>query len=204
MSRTYYNILGVPVGATAEHIRDSYRLLTKKTIITDAVYEVLIDPIRRREYDLEIEMKQRQPAGRYFEGVAAGAETENTIGGPWVTQFGAPREMPRKPDITTQTELHYVQGVENLLKLGTLLHEVPDTILDSSPESLLESAGIHIETTTDAKFLIEWILWLEDLVNWTDSLSDELFHALLLSLQNASQRSVIWRFRFLTALADER
>ena len=39
MARTYYEILGVPVGASINHIKDSYRLLTKKTVITDAAYE---------------------------------------------------------------------------------------------------------------------------------------------------------------------
>lgn len=54
MSRTYYDILGVPVGASISHIRDSYRLLTKKTLITDAAYETLTDPAKRREYNAQL------------------------------------------------------------------------------------------------------------------------------------------------------
>jgi curved DNA-binding protein CbpA len=50
-ARTYYDILGVPTGAGVNHIRDSYRLLTKKTSITDLAYQALTDPEKRREYD---------------------------------------------------------------------------------------------------------------------------------------------------------
>lgn len=48
--RTYYDILGVPIGAGIDHIKDSYRLLTLKTVITDVAYRTLTDPLKRREY----------------------------------------------------------------------------------------------------------------------------------------------------------
>ena len=48
---TYYDILGVPTGASTDHIRDSYRLLTNKTQITDFAYENLTDPEKRQKYD---------------------------------------------------------------------------------------------------------------------------------------------------------
>jgi hypothetical protein len=50
-AHTYYDILGVPTGAGVNHIRDSYRLLTKKTSITDLAYQTLTDPAKLREYD---------------------------------------------------------------------------------------------------------------------------------------------------------
>jgi hypothetical protein len=49
--RTYYNILGIPMGASIDHIKDSYRLLTRKTLITDVAYRTLTTPEKRREYD---------------------------------------------------------------------------------------------------------------------------------------------------------
>src|ERR1022692_2085058 len=54
MARTYYEILGVPVGASINHIKDSYRLLTKKTVITDAAYETHTHPATRREYNAQL------------------------------------------------------------------------------------------------------------------------------------------------------
>ncbi len=50
-AKTYYDILGVPTGAGINHIRDSYRLLTRKTLITDFAYQTLTDLEKRREYD---------------------------------------------------------------------------------------------------------------------------------------------------------
>src|SRR5208337_4602509 len=52
--QTYYGILGVPMGASIDHIKDSYRLLTKKSPATDAAYEILTDPRQRRGYDSEL------------------------------------------------------------------------------------------------------------------------------------------------------
>jgi len=49
--QTYYDILGVPMGASIDHIKDSYRLLTRKTLITDIAYRKLTAPEKRREYD---------------------------------------------------------------------------------------------------------------------------------------------------------
>ena len=49
--RNYYDLLGVPFGATIQHIKDSYRYLTAKTPITDIAFRTLTDPDQRREYD---------------------------------------------------------------------------------------------------------------------------------------------------------
>ena len=49
--RTYYDILGVPMGASIDHIKASYRLLTRKTLITDVAYQSLTAPENRREYN---------------------------------------------------------------------------------------------------------------------------------------------------------
>ena len=53
-TQTYYDILGVPMGAGIDHIKDSYRLLTRKTLITNAAYRTLTDPEKRLEYDAQI------------------------------------------------------------------------------------------------------------------------------------------------------
>jgi curved DNA-binding protein CbpA len=52
--RNYYAVLGVPVGASINHVKDSYRLLSKKSPITDAAYEILTDPRKRKEYNAQL------------------------------------------------------------------------------------------------------------------------------------------------------
>lgn len=49
-TRTYWDVLGVPIGASISHVKDSYRLLSKKTHATDVAYAILTDPLKRREY----------------------------------------------------------------------------------------------------------------------------------------------------------
>jgi len=58
---TCYDILGVPTGASLEHIKSSYRLLSKKTPLTDAAYQALVDPGKRREYDAWLTNQPPQP-----------------------------------------------------------------------------------------------------------------------------------------------
>jgi hypothetical protein len=55
--RNYYDLLGVPLGASSQHIRDSYRFLTAKTTLTDIAYRTLTDPDQRREYDATLRDK---------------------------------------------------------------------------------------------------------------------------------------------------
>ena len=40
-----------PVGASIDHIKDSYRLRAKKSPITDVAYQTLTDPKKRQKYD---------------------------------------------------------------------------------------------------------------------------------------------------------
>jgi DnaJ-class molecular chaperone len=47
----HYDILGIPIGASIDHIKDSYRLATRKTLITDVAYRKLTTQEKRREYD---------------------------------------------------------------------------------------------------------------------------------------------------------
>ena len=49
--QSYYEILGVPKEASIDRIKDSYRLLTRKTVVTDVAYWTLTDPEKRNEYD---------------------------------------------------------------------------------------------------------------------------------------------------------
>src|SRR5579871_738445 len=44
---TLHQLLGIPVGASIDHIKKSYRLLSRKDPITDAAYRILIDPEER-------------------------------------------------------------------------------------------------------------------------------------------------------------
>jgi hypothetical protein len=50
-SRTHYDILGVPMGASIDHIKDSYSLLPRKTPIADAAYRTLTTVEQRVEYN---------------------------------------------------------------------------------------------------------------------------------------------------------
>jgi hypothetical protein len=50
-SRTYYDILGVPMGASIDHIKESYRLLPRKAPVTDAAYRTLTTVEQRLEFD---------------------------------------------------------------------------------------------------------------------------------------------------------
>ena len=49
--QTLHEILGVAVGASIDHIRESYRLLSNKNSVTDAAYHALIDPEERGKYE---------------------------------------------------------------------------------------------------------------------------------------------------------
>lgn len=53
-SQTLYDILGIPSGTGVDHIKDSYRLLTNKTPLTDGAYAVLSDPAKKQRYDDEL------------------------------------------------------------------------------------------------------------------------------------------------------
>jgi hypothetical protein len=57
--RNYYDLLGVPLGASVQHIRDSYRFLTAKTPLTDIAYDTLTNPDQRREYDATLRDQSR-------------------------------------------------------------------------------------------------------------------------------------------------
>lgn len=52
--QTLYDILGIPYGVGVDHIKSSYRLLTKKTPLTDGAYAVLSDPVEKQQYDAEL------------------------------------------------------------------------------------------------------------------------------------------------------
>jgi curved DNA-binding protein CbpA len=52
--QTLYDILGIPCGVGVDHIKDSYRLVTKKTPLTDGAYAVLSDPVKKQRYDAEL------------------------------------------------------------------------------------------------------------------------------------------------------
>jgi hypothetical protein len=202
MSRNYYDILGVPNGASITHIKDSYRILTRKTLITDAAYEVLTDPIRRRKYDLELIRVHKSRTSQSDEwgseiwsGLRITKKAEPSDGA-WV-DLGAPRGMPEKPFVPTQQELYYIAGIEKLLQTGVPLENVADMILDFTPEQLLEVAGISLETETDARFLLRWITWLDDLVTWLKSLPKDLAQEVLNRFRAAAEGSFIYRYRFL-------
>jgi hypothetical protein len=190
------------------HIKDSYRLLTRKTLITDAVYEVLTDPIRRREYNVEL-VRTHKPLTPWVD--EWGSERSNgqpikekadPSDGVWV-ELGAPGEIPQKPDMPTHQELHYIAGVEKLLQTGVLLENVADTILDSTPEQLLEVAGISVETQIDCRLLLQWVAWLGDLVAWLKSLPADLAQDVLDAFKAAAEGSSLSQYKFLTVLVRD-
>ncbi len=49
--QTLYDILGIPCGVGVDHVKDSYRLLTKKTPLSNGAYAVLSDPVEKQRYD---------------------------------------------------------------------------------------------------------------------------------------------------------
>ena len=282
--QTYYSILGVPVGASIEHIRDSYRLLTKKTFITDIAYRILTDPNNRQQYNAEL-IEESQPADpttespgdyqrlptaasnrrkvlsllrdfgfhdctaqvedapswsafmqsngsgteRYFFSedyhyllmadfspfVPAGegwhtlnwwlfkgcldqwelvrdgefgdnllksalASTTQSDGQDgqlrrlaWV-EWGAPREMPLKPHVTTHTEMHYIAGIQRMIRLGITQGAMLDTLLGCTPDQLREVWGMTIETQSDMDCLVKYVEWLCDVAVWHNSLPPDL------------------------------
>jgi len=230
---TYYEILGVPRGASIDHIKDSYRLLTMKTSATDAAYQALTDPTTRRDYDEnlgEIDAMQsstvqdedyfavsdeagwhvigdrdvgweleallpdrrirlrppnpifvpfsKSEAEEFVERKRRGAVSElGTEGEPaskggW-TELGAPRDMPQKPSLTTPAELHYIAGIERMLRSGVHLHPL-NTLLDFTPEQIFEVGGITIATKSDLDCYCQYVNWLCDFIDWFNSLPTEL------------------------------
>lgn len=291
--RTYYEILGVPVGASIDHIKASYRLLSTKTLITDLAYKTLVSPEERQAYHAELIEESQwnlqpsiQSAGdyvrltskvtstnrnhavtvlsghgfrdctsqventpswsafvetfgsgteRYFfsedneylvvvdfspfvlsgegwhmlgwwlhkscesgwELIGDGELDDGSLGeilkslalaaekrGPRETieqsgaatwaDWGAPSEMPHKPELPTHTELHYISGIEKLLSSGVMLDRVLDAVSDCTPEQLVESYGIFVETQSDVEFLLKYAEWLRDLTEWYKGLPSRL------------------------------
>jgi hypothetical protein len=281
------------VGASIDHIRDSYRLLTRKTFITDIAYRILTDPKERRQYNAELlegsqptVTRDNQSAGDYQRGAldAAGSNRSKALsllrdygfrdrtaqvedapswsafmqangsgteryffsgdnqylllvdfspfipaGEGWHTlnwwlfkasengwelvrdgefgddslqsallstasthpeegyredghrtghhdwiDWGATREMPKKPDITTHTELHYIAGIGKMFRSGITLGAMLDTVLDCSPERLRDVWGITVETQSDMESLVKYVQWLCDLAVWYRSLPNDL------------------------------
>ena len=311
--QTYYSILGVPVGASIDHIRDSYRLLTRKTFITDIAYRILIDPQERQRYNADL-LEESQPidptplpAGdyrrlapgdtasnrskalsllrdygfrdrttqvedapswsafmqangsgteRYFfskdhcylliadfspfvpagegwhtlnwwlfrggsdgwELVRDGEFDDNSLQSAlasttpfpydqsdgqqrqeirrrdWV-EWGASREMPLKPDVTSHTELHYIAGIERMIRSGVTMGAILDTLLDCSPEQLREVWGITVETQSDMKFLVKYVEWLCDVAVWHRSLPPDLAGMVTEGLETTKYG----RYKFLAA-----
>lgn len=63
---SHYEVLGVATGASIDHVKDSYRLLTKKSPATDAAYRVLTNPELRRDYDTKLRESRstQRPSGQ--------------------------------------------------------------------------------------------------------------------------------------------
>jgi hypothetical protein len=59
--RTLYDILGIPHGVSVNRVKDSYRLLTNKTPITEGAYSVLSDPAKKQQYDAELSAQKKAP-----------------------------------------------------------------------------------------------------------------------------------------------
>jgi hypothetical protein len=252
---THYDVLGVAMGASIDHVKDSYRLLTKKSPATDAAYRVLTDPTLRRDYDSKLragetthnpvahredyfvvcdgavwqvigdrdvgwelqalfpDRKVRVKAPKPVFGPFSKMEAEefaerkrheaasnggnHESRGYWA-EWGAPTEMPQRPPLPTHTELQYIAGIERMLGSGTPLG-VLETILEYTPEQLLEASGISLETESDLEFFIRYVQWLTDVVAWHKSLSRDLAAMVAERLEVVVQG----RYRFLVAGVDK-
>jgi hypothetical protein len=252
---TLYETLGIPVGASIDHVKDSYRLLTRKSHITDAAYRVLTDPTQRREYDGKLfgqsdtarspteqeedyfvvqddagwhvitdkdvgwELQSFLPDGKIslkapkpnfgpfskseaeefaerkrHEPAPTCASAEKLETNRSWTEWGAQREMPQKPPLPTQTELHFIAGIERMLCLGVPLNTM-DIVLNYTPEQLLEVSGISVETQMDLDFFIPYVQWLNDCSNWYKSLPEDLAATIAEGLRKYAQG----RYRFLVS-----
>lgn len=60
LGRTLYDILGIPHGVSVNRVKDSYRLLTKKTPVTEGAYAVLSDPLKKQQYDAQPSAQKRK------------------------------------------------------------------------------------------------------------------------------------------------
>lgn len=63
--QTLHDLLGVALGASIEHIKESYRLLSRKNSVTDAAYYILIDPEERAKHGI---LKHRNRSSDAEEG----------------------------------------------------------------------------------------------------------------------------------------
>jgi hypothetical protein len=71
---SHYEVLGVPIGAGIDHIRDSYRLLGKRNATTEVAFRILTDPAKRLEYDSWLRRGGKPEAGS--PAVRAGEEQD--------------------------------------------------------------------------------------------------------------------------------
>lgn len=251
---TYYDILGIPIGVGIDHVKDSYRLLTRKNSVTDAAYRVLTDPARRKGYDSKllretgvtetpieqdgdyfvaqddagwhvlrdkdvgwelqsflpdgsVRLKAPKPLfGPFSEDEAeefarvkgnnsgqiyAGSGKLETNGS-WA-EWGAPREMPQRPPLPTPAELHYIAGIERVLRSGVA---ALDALLEYTPEELFGISGISLETQSDADFFIHYVQWLRDVAEWHKSLPDDLAGLIVDGLATSAEG----RYKFLIPL----
>lgn len=241
----HYDVLGVPIGASIDHIKDSYRLLTNKSRATDAAYRVLTDSVLRKDYDSKrgkylltqaetredffvisdeagwhavsdndvgwellgflsdrrVRLEPPKPvfgpfsraeakefaAHKMLEAPPAGAgNLEPEVQGSWA-DLGAPAEMPRKPTVPTHTELHYLAGIEMIVRTGVPLAAILSEVLDYTPEQLFEVSGVMLETQVDLDFFIQYLRWINDLRAWHKTLPSDLGNRVLEALKVAVQ-----------------
>ena len=110
LQRNYYEVLGIPSGATTDQIKKKYRELARKfhpDVVQDKAlgqkvfsqinqaYRVLVDPERREQYNVTLQpVKQVRPAAPVASPPVAAAKPAATIERPAVSAAPPPKAVP--------------------------------------------------------------------------------------------------------------
>jgi DnaJ domain len=155
-ARSYYEVLGVSFGATAEEVRAAFRRAARDhhpdaggdpARMTDlnAAWHVLGDPLRRAAYDRELARRPAEPGS-----VQRPAAEEPGVGGAWDSTSGVFRTAEEWAELVDDEPLRPTRSIEGwwaLVPPATLMAAVAfifGAFIFTAPSLLAVAGGLMV------------------------------------------------------------